>query len=270
MAKDFEAGTISINANSILFDPRPLGPGTFRFESDHLSSAVELLLFMMPALFQGDFRSILELGGVTHSPFSFPTAFIKETVLAALEQVGLYGSLTLRRFGFYGSGGGSMESRLYPREKVPGTVFSGTAGPSISGAKIFISRLDTGLAELEKGMIAERLGIGADRIAIIEVMESDGPGNGIQVFASHRGTPVVLFREMRLYNEKGGLGFTEETLGGVITDLAGEARSLMDGRLPEPVFREVLPYCAMTGTEPPGFGESAGAAMTRELCARLL
>ncbi|MBP7737049.1 MAG: hypothetical protein KA369_13815 [Spirochaetes bacterium] len=265
------AGKIAVDADSIFFKPRPLGPGRFRFESDRLSSAVELLLFMMPALFHGDFRSILELGGVTHSPFSCPTAFVKETLLGALEQAGLYGSLTLRRFGFHGSGGGSMESRLYPREKVPGAMmFSGTAGPSISGAKIFISRLDTGLAELEKGMIAERLGLGADRIAIIEVMESDGPGNGMQVFASYGGTPVVLYREMKLYNEKGELGFTEETLRGVIDDLAGETRSLMDGRLPERALREILPYCAMTGTEPPVAGDSAGAAMTRELCARLL
>lgn len=270
MAEQFGAGTITADADSIHFDPRPLGPGTFRFESDRLGSAVELLLFMMPALFHGNFRSILELGGVTHSPFSCPTAFVKETILAALEQVGLYGSLTLRRFGFHGSGGGAMESRIYPREQVPGAMFSGRAAPSIAGAKIFISRLDTGLAEVEKEMIARSLGLGADRIAIIEVMESDGPGNGIQVFASHRETPVVISREMRLYNDKGEPGFTEETLRGIIADLAGETRSLLEGRLPEPVFREVMPYCVMTGTEPPRSGESAGAAMTRELCGRLL
>ncbi len=270
MADEFGAGRLMTDAGSIIYEPRPILPGTSRFDSGHISSATELLLFLMPALFHGNFRSILELGGVTHSPLSSPTAFIKESLLAALERMGLYGSLTLQRFGFHGSGGGAMESRLYPREERRGKLFNNDNAPALGGVKIFISRLDTGLAEIEKGMIAESLGLDAKRIAIIEVMESNGSGNGIQVFASFRGEPVVLFWEMRLYDSKGELVFSEETLRDGIEELAGETHRLMKGTLPERIVRELLPYCVITGSEPPPAGESPGAAMTRELCGILL
>jgi RNA 3'-terminal phosphate cyclase len=268
MAEELGAGRLTTEAESIIFEPHPLLPGTFRFDSSHLSSAVELLLFLMPALFHADFRSVLELGGVTHSPLSCPTVFVKETLLAALEQMGLYGSLTLRRFGFHGSGGGAMESRIYPREQRSGKPGEDGDAPAISGVKIFISHLDTGLAEIEKGLIAEKIGMDPNRIAIIEVMESDGPGNGVQVVATSRGLPVVLFREMKLYDGKGELAFSEETLRSEIAGLAGETRLLLEGTLPERAIRELYPYCVMSGTAAPA-GETPGAVMTRELCGKL-
>ncbi len=270
MADELGAGRIRTETESIVFDPRPLRPGRFRFDAGHLSSAVELLLFLTPALFHGEFRSILELGGVTHSHLSCPTAFIKESLLAALERMGLYGSLTLRRFGFHGSGGGSMESRVYPREGGGAALINGGTASTLKGAQIFISRLDTGLAEVEKGMIAETMGLDPNRISIIEVMESDGPGNGVQVFAECRGLPVVLFREMKLYDSRGEPVLSEEALRGEIAALAGEGRRLMEGTFPERVIRELLPYCVMNGIEPPPGGDSPGSSMTRELCGMML
>ncbi|HOT46112.1 MAG TPA: RNA 3'-terminal phosphate cyclase [Spirochaetota bacterium] len=270
MAGESGAGRLIADAGSIIFEPHPLAPGKFRYETGHVSSAVEILLFLMPALYHYDFRSVLDLGGVTHSPLSVPTAFVKESLLAALERRGLYGSLTLRRFGFHGSGGGNMESRIYPREARNVRLFTVGGPPEITGARIFISRLDTGLAELEKGMIVEKTGMDAKSIAIIEIMESDGPGNGIQVFASLHGMPVVLFREMMLYDSRGELAFSEEALHDGIDGLAGETRRLLEGSLPELLVRELIPYCALTGSETPPAGASAGISMTRELCETML
>lgn len=270
MIAKFGAGRLAMDGTSLVYEPRPLRPGTFRFESDRLGSSVELLLFLMPALFHCDFRSIVELDGVTHSPRSCPTAFVKETILEALARIGFYGSLTLRRFGFHGSGGGSIESRIYPREGSSGPIIAGNDAPSLTGVKIIISRLDTGLAELEKTMIAERLGIDAGRIAIIEVMESDGPGNGVQVFASYRGLPVVLFREMSLYDDNGELSFSEDDLGKEIDGLAGEARLLMEGALPERITRELYPYLFLSGTAVATAADSPGAVMTGQLCEQML
>ena len=260
------AGRLAIDGDSILYEPKPLRPGRFRFETGRFSSSIEILLFMMPALFCNDFRSILELSGVTHSPLSCPTAFVKETLLTAMERLGFYGSLTLKRFGFYGSGGGAMESRIYPREKGAGGALTGCAKASLAGAKIFISRLDTGLAELEKSMLMERLGLDENRIAIIEVMESDGPGNSVLVFADCSGLPVVLFREMRIYAENGEIIFSEEALQGEITVIETEANALKNGILPERVIRELCPYFILSGNEDGPAGKSSRIDMTRGLC----
>jgi len=263
------AGAIALDGDAVRYDPLPFPPRRAHFETGPHSSAVEPLLFALPTLFHADFRTVLEFSGVTHSPLSAPTSFVKETLLGALERLGLYGSLTLRRFGFYGSGGGAMEARAYPREEAGGGAFAGS-GATLSGAKIFISHLDTGLAELEKNMIADLTGIDRGRIAIIEVLESDGPGNGIQVFADCDGLPVVISRELRLFSRTGEIMLSEETLRDEIAALAGEAGALRAGALPERLARELAPYYMLSGKNLGGAPDTPGTAMTRALCARLL
>jgi hypothetical protein len=260
------AGRLAKDDTSITYLPGPLKPGRFRFETGRFSSAVEVLLFMMPALFCGNFRSVLELGGVTHSPFSCPTAFVKETLLTAMERLGFYGSLTLKRFGFYASGGGAMESRIYPREKGSGALFDECAGASLNGIKIFISHLDTGLAELEKSMLMERLGLDENRTSIIEVMDSDGPGNSVMVFADCGGLQVVLFREMRLFDENGEIILGEDALRDEIAGIESEANALKRGVLPERAVREMCPYFIFSGKDNGPAWETPAAATTRKLC----
>jgi RNA 3'-terminal phosphate cyclase len=264
------AGRLLADGSHVVYEPKPMKPGRFRFDTGRFSSAVEILLFVMPALFRGDFRSVLDLGGVTHSPFSCPTSFIKETILPALERLGFYGSLTLKRFGFYASGGGAMESRIYPREKGSGSVSAECAGLSLNGIKIFISHLDTGLAELEKSMLMERLAIDESRTAIIEVMDSDGPGNSMMVFADCGGLPVVLYRELRLFDEKGEIVLNEDALRGEIAGIESEANALKNGVLPERVIREMCPYIMLSDTGKGPAGVTPAAAMTEKLCEKFL
>lgn len=268
-AAEIGAGRPVLADGTILYEPRPVSPRRTHFGTGPHSSAVELLLFLMPALFHADFRSILEFSGVTHSPLSTPTAFVKETLLGALERLGFYGSVTLKRFGFYGSGGGAMEARVYPRESAPPAPSAG-GRVSLAGAKIFISRLDTGLAELEKSMIAERVGIEPGRIGIIEVLESDGAGNGIQVYAESGGLPIVISREMRLFSETGEIILNEEALRAEIEAVAGEVRSLRAGTLPERFARELLPYYMLCGMKREGAEDSPRIAATRGLCELML
>jgi hypothetical protein len=263
------AGRIRIEGDTIIFDPENLAAGKYDIETGPLSSATEPILLLMPALFNRDFRSIITASGVTHSHLSCPSAFIKETVLAGLEKLGLYGSLMLRRFGFYGTGGGSMEARIYPRES-GAEAMAGSGRPALLGAKIFISHVDASLAEMEKSMLAGLPGFDQVRIAIIEVMESNGAGNSIQVFGECSGMTVVLFRDMRLYNLSGEFIFSEDALRGAIDGLAADARSFLEGSLPERIIRELYPYRVMAGKTPQPGVETRGIEMTRGLCEKLL
>ncbi|MBN2159931.1 MAG: hypothetical protein JW807_11085 [Spirochaetes bacterium] len=270
-AEKLGAGRLNIEGEAILYEPRPFRPGTYAIETGPRSSAVEVLLFLMPALSRCDFRSVLEIGGVTHSVLSCPTAFVKETLMGGIERLGFFGSLTLKRFGFHGSGGGRLESRVYPRE--PGKAAAGPAakGRTIAGAKIFFSRLDAGLAEMEKRLLAEEAGIDPGRISIIEVLESDGAGNSVQVFADRDGLLVVLFREMLLYGKTGDIVLSEEILRYSIDELAREARALItDGSLPDIVMRELYPYYIMAGVDPEFSEETPAIKSTVQACRRFL
>lgn len=268
---DREAGRIIREGDSLSFQPRPIMPGRMCLRSCSLSSSIEVLLLFMPALFHADFRSVIEIDGVTHSPLSYPTPFIKESLLGLLERLGFFGSLTLRRFGFHGSGGGFIESRIYPREGRDGRDIPPIAPALPLGIKIVIARMSTELAELEKSILSSTLDFDPEKIAIIEVMDCEGPGNSIQLHVNWGEITLVLFREMRLFNEEGTLYLAEDTMHQEIMGLANEARELFRKNvLPDGIARELIPYLVISGIEYQLSGEGAVLGLTRELCSYLL
>ena len=151
-------------------------------------------------------------------------------------------------------------------EKGSGALPAGCAGASLTGIKIFISHLDTGLAELEKSMLMERLGLDENRTAIIEVMDSDGPGNSVMVYADCGGLQVVLFREMRLFDENGEIILSEDALRDEITGIESEVNTLKRGVLPERAVREMCPYFIIAGKGNGPAMETPAAATTKKLC----
>ncbi len=268
---DMGAGRLLADGNALRFIPRPLVPRRFSLRSGPFSSATELLLLLMPALFHADFRSVIEVDGVTHSPLSCPTAWIKASLMGLLERLGFFGSLTLRRFGFHGSGGGFMESRIYPLEAREWTDLSVPSTASIGGVQIFIARLSTELAEMEKDMLAGLLDIEPGKISIIEVMECDGPGNSIQLHADRGGIPLVLFKEMKLYGNDGVLSFSEDDMRNGIKILVEEGRSVLrNNTLPVGLARELHPYLILSGMEGKPSVEAGSIGLTVELCEAML
>jgi len=264
------AGMLFPRNESIVFEPHKAQSGIYRLESAPFSSSVEILLFLMPALFYNKVRSILYQRGVTHSVLSYPTGFVKEFLLKALEQLGFYASLTLRRFGFYGSGGGALESRIYPQEAKRAPIFSGIPC-AISGATIYISRLGMELALEEKRLIAEFTGLRQDRISIMDVQDSDGCGNSIQVYIDLGGIHLILFREVRIYNEKGDRAFNKDNVPAILSGLSAEVNTLiLDRLLPEHIIRELYPYIIFSGADLPHKIEAPPVIRTGKLCELIL
>lgn len=268
---DRSAGKLVNEGNDLIFHPRPLLPGRMSLRSGPLSSAVEILLLFMPALFCADFRSVIEIDGVSHSPLSYPTLFIKESFLGFLEMLGFYGSLTLRRFGFHGSGGGFLESRIYPGECKNGVGIPSVASMSFLGITIVIARMSTELAELEKSILSSELDIPPDRISIIEVMDCDGPGNSVQLFVKWGDAKLVLTREIFLFKEEGGPYLREDTMRQEMVNLSDEAKELFRKKeIPKSLLRELIPYLEISGLKLRLSGEGVTTDFTRDLCKILL
>jgi RNA 3'-terminal phosphate cyclase len=269
-ASHVRAGRIGRRDTSIILEPQNVMPGAYTLESTPSSSAVDILLFLMPALFQNRTRSVLNLAGVTHSALSYPTGFIKNCFLEALEQLGFFASLMLKRFGFQGTGGGSLESRIYPREEPCGKPFQeGTS--ELAGATIYLSHLDMELALEEKRIIAELTGLRQDGIAIIDVQDSDGYGNSIQVCIDFGGIHLILFREARIFNERGDFTFDREAARTMASDLSREVNALLLGHvIPVHIVRELYPYFILSGTKMSHENENAMVLKTAKLCDLIL
>jgi len=254
------AGMLADSGDDILFNPEGLLYGTYNFDTDKFSSISEIEFFLLPSLFYNDFRSVINYTGVTHCHLSCPTTFLKETLFAFLEKTGHYASLNLKRFGFYGSGGGLAESRIYPAEPVKcGNLFS-FDGPRIEGVRIFMAKMNMDMAGREKEFIIKNAGIAEDRVQLMEIVDADGYGNSIHVYVKCGDINVILFRDMEIYNSAGDFIFDENMYYTTLTGLLQETERLVKLKtLPACLADEVLPYLFLSGSEIPEEFKNSGS-----------
>ncbi len=244
------AGAFAREGGDLVFTPMPVKHGNYELAAGPRSSAVEVLLLLAPAFFNQPYRSSLSVGGVTHSGLSGSTGFVRETLFALLEQMGFYAGLTLRRFGFSGTGGGRMEAKIYPAEMKRASLFRDTGAVSAASARIYTSRLPAAAAQAQKGLISERLGVPGESIGIIEVLDCDGPGNCVEISMKRGGETFVLSRVFDITAPAGGPPSGVEALrrstGEFLELCEGFARS---GNVPLRVLKELVPYLVMSGSE---------------------
>lgn len=255
-------GSLAAEGDDVVCVPGRGRFGNFRFATHQQSSAVEVMLLLLPLLSSQEFRSRLEIRGVTHSGLSYPTSFIKETFFEILEKMGFFASCTLRRFGFTGSLGGDIESRIYPAEKtkidIPGEVDI----TGIIGARVYISGLDTVHAEREKTALIAKAGVPEGSVSIMQVVDADGPGNIIEVYYGTSLVPVVISLMVPVHDSDGNMVFDEGAVEAAMNEISHRCNNFrMKKQVPETILREVLPYAVLAGSTvdiPGGYVKAAG------------
>jgi len=246
------AGILTEIGGDLAFRPEPLEPGTLYISTGKFTPLSEIELFFLPALFAGNFRSVIHYEGVTHSHLSYSTTFLKETLFSLLEKTGHYASMNLKRFGFYGSGGGIAESRVYPAEPRSVVDIFHFNEKKIEGVKILVSGMNMEIAVREKEFIKRNLGIDENIISTLEIADSNGFGNSIQVYVRCDDMNFILSRDMELYNSNGDFIFDESLYYSSLTDLLEKSALFMKSEtVPESIKLEVLPYLYITNTPIP-------------------
>jgi len=261
-------GMIAGSGADMVFYPEKLHPGRYSIDTGSCSSITELELFMLPSLFHADSRSVINFRGVTHSHLSYPTVFLKETLFGLLEQCGFYAGINMKRFGYYGSGGGIAESRIYPAEERPCEGLLSPREVTLEGVRIFVARLEMSLAEREKEFVLKNMEVPPGRIQIMDIRDADGYGNSIQAYMKYGNVNVILSRDMEIYNSAGDLVFDEGRYYSGLSSLRDEAVGFIKtGRLPLDTAAELIPYMIMTGTPVP---EEYRGAWSYSICEEIL
>ena len=247
--QNYNLGEFHIKNDDISFIPKPVRFGTFDISVNPYSSAIEILLLLLPVLFHQEFRSRILISGVTHSPLSFGTGWMKESFLALFESMGLYASCSLRRFGFYGSGGGGLESRVYPAEKKKAAIpLQGDI--SAYGARVFIAHLDSSIARSQKEIIEGELGIDSQKTGILEVRDCDGAWNHAEVYLMMGNLPLVISETTPVYGFEGENLFSPERALETPLRLAKRVREIItEGRMPDDLLREAISCMILTGND---------------------
>ncbi len=250
-------GRFEIQGGDLAFHPGGCPFGTYRFAANPYSSCGELFLLLLPALSSREFRSRLLLRGVTHAQFTPSIGFIKETFLEMAERSGFYASCVLKRFGFYGSGGGDIEARIYPAEKKPWNIPVRVESPQFAGARVYVAGQDTGPADRQRLLLGELLDIPHGSVGIIQIVDADGPGNFVEIYCSAGEIPFVFSGMVPLFDESGGAVDAEGSAEATMRAVASECRAFLDGgTVPERVLREIIPLAALSGGEidvPPAY-----------------
>ena len=261
-------GTTTESGEDIVFSPELLPGGRYSIETGNYSPISELELFLLPSLFNRDSRSVIEYRGVTHSHVSFPTVFLKETLFGLLEMCGFYAGMNMKRFGYYGSGGGIAESRIYPAEKKICDRLLSPRPVTVEGVRIFVAKMEMSLAEREKEFVLKNIDVPPGKVQIMEIRDADGYGNSIQVYMKYGNVNVILSRDMEIYNSSGDLVFDEARYYASLGSLKDEASAFAStGRLPDYMAAEVLPYMMMAGTPVPSEFEGLwSCAIYRQVC----
>jgi len=113
------------HSTSLIFLPRTLKGGKYRFEISTAGAACLLFSAILPPLLFALHPSEITITGGTHVPFSPPFHYLARGFLPALRKMGAEVELELVRWGFYPKGGGEILAHIKPCRKLKGIQLQG-------------------------------------------------------------------------------------------------------------------------------------------------
>jgi RNA 3'-terminal phosphate cyclase (ATP) len=103
-----------IDSTELLFEPKEVRGGHYRFHIGTAGSTGLVLQTMIPALLFGNAPSRIQITGGTHVPWSPSFHYLYEVFLPALQRMGGNVNLEIIRWGWYPKGGGEVEASVQP------------------------------------------------------------------------------------------------------------------------------------------------------------
>lgn len=222
-------GLISEDHTTVTGNLLPVG--RLEIRGDARTSLTEYIFLLLPLLLLRKERTLLSMTGVTHYPLSSTASMLQSVFAPLLRKKGFFIAVKVERFGFYGTGGGAMNVRVYPRESVHEPCAS--SAPEFRGARIITSSMNPALLERMRGVTAESFGLYQDHVAVLDVRNA-GPGMLLQVFLEDNGVPLMREYDLPVYNAAGDLIHDEDQSVRIIHSARKELeRNFVRGEWPE-------------------------------------
>ena len=180
-----EIGDAAIEGNRIgsqafRFEPVTVKSGNYRFAIGSAGSCTLVFQTILPALLIAGEPSEIILEGGTHNPFAPPFDFLEKAFLPVINRMGPAVRAVLEKPGFYPAGGGRFKVSVDPagmnridlieRGKVIGRR-----------ARAAVANLPVSIANRELKVIRDELEWAREQLAVVDVEDSQGPGNILSV-----------------------------------------------------------------------------------------
>ncbi len=242
ISSDFSFADIFFDNDDLIFHPGKISNGNFKFDSGKFSSISEILLYILPAVLSGNSNSVLNITGVTNSPLSYPTVFLKDVLFRNFIVKKKSIDLATSALGFYARGGGEVNAVISFNDKnSAGNENSDQADETKLSAKILLSGIDSTLGLSERDLMEktfpELIGSG-----IMEVT-TPGLGNWIYLQLVSDIKPLIFFKEIPFYNNAGDLIFDYDCIDELIAELRSEYDDFINtGKLPWDIDSELAVF----------------------------
>ena len=182
-----------LGSSRLLFEPSGVFPGVYEFSIGSAGSAVLVLHTLLPALLTASTASRIIVEGGTHNPLAPSFDHCAEVLLPILRRMGPGLDFTLVRHGFHPAGKGRLELDIRPTSQLRSFQLETRGERRSRWARARVARLPTSIAERELAVIRRQLGWPASAFELIEVLDSAGPGNVVEIGAEHEhGSELIV------------------------------------------------------------------------------
>jgi RNA 3'-terminal phosphate cyclase (ATP) len=166
-------------ACEILFEPRQLTPGEYRFDIGTAGSTNLVLQTVLPALLTAPAASRLTLLGGTHNPLAPTFEFLNYAYLPLLRRMGPKVKARLERAGFYPVGGGSMSVEVEPVAQLEPLALMERGKLHALTAHALLAHLPEHIAQRELQVLQRGLTMDSARLHSHQLHDAKGRGNAL-------------------------------------------------------------------------------------------
>jgi RNA 3'-terminal phosphate cyclase (ATP) len=176
-----EVSGAAIGSRVLTFRPGVVNPGTYSFSVGTAGSATLVLQTVLPALLLAQGPSTLSLEGGTHNAWAPPFDFLEKAFIPVLARMGAKIALKLERRGFYPAGGGRFTASIEPCSRLERLDLPERGKIRATRATAMVASLPASIAQRELRVLERSLSLDRTRLKTLEVRDSIGPGNVLQV-----------------------------------------------------------------------------------------
>ena len=177
-----EAEGATLGSQTLVFRPRAVKPGDYRFAIGTAGSTGLVIQTVLPALLIASGPSTLTLEGGTHNPAAPPFDFLERAFLPLVASMGPRVSAVLNCPGFYPAGGGRCTVSILPAARLEPLTLLERGAIKRRQARALVARLPRQIADRELAVVRTRLGWSEDELETVIVDGSaPGPGNVLRL-----------------------------------------------------------------------------------------
>lgn len=170
-----------LGSTEIAFWPGAVRGGDYHFVIGTAGSTTLVLQTVLPALWGAKESSTLRLEGGTHNPLAPPADFLIETFAPVLESMGVKIDISLEQYGFYPAGGGRIDVRITPTDRLKPLVLRERGALRRTTARALISAIQSNVADRELKVAKRYFALKPEALEHHSVRPAVGPGNALLI-----------------------------------------------------------------------------------------